>query len=86
MRVTLLQIHQIQTKWEVSFPFAFYSYSKDGWLCKPCSEHHMGERNDFWRFEAVKLHVHPNRVFSKHADSLKHKAAEKKNRNPSNDC
>ena len=31
---TLLQIPQIQTKWNVSFPFAFYSSNKDGWLCK----------------------------------------------------
>ena len=33
-RVTLLQIPQIQTKWKVSFPFAFYSFSKDGYLYK----------------------------------------------------
>ena len=33
-RVTLLQILQIQTKWKVSFPFAFYSSSKDGYLYK----------------------------------------------------
>ena len=30
------------------------------------------------RFKAVKLHQHPNLLFSKHADSLKRKAAEKK--------
>ena len=75
-RPTLLQICQIQTNWVVSFPFAFYSYSKDGWLGKLCSKY--GEGDDFWRFKAVKLHEHPNRLFSKDADSLKHKAAEKK--------
>ena len=76
MKTGLNQIHQIQTKWKVSFPFVFYSSSIDGWLCKLCSEY--GEGDDFWRFRAVKLYEHLNRVFFQHADSLKHKAAEKK--------
>ena len=75
-RAMLLQIRQIQTKWEVSFSFAFCSSSKDGCLCKLCSEY--GEGDDFWRSKAVKLHELPNWVFSKHAGSLKHKVAEKK--------
>ena len=75
-RVTLLQILQIQTKWKVSFPFAFYSSSKDGYLYKLWSEY--GKGDNFWRFKAVKFHQHSNQVFSKHADNLRHKATEKK--------
>ena len=41
-------------------------------------DHNMKKRDNFWTFKAVKLHQHSNQVFCKHADSLRHKAAEKK--------
>ena len=40
---TLLEVYQTQEKWELQYPFAFYSASNRGWLCHLCSEYSEGD-------------------------------------------
>ena len=65
-----LVVHQAQEKWENLFPFAYYSASKNGWLCKTCSGYGGGD--DYWRSKGVKLKEHPRRLFTDHSESKKH--------------
>lgn len=69
--------HQSQQKWENLYPCYFYSASKQGWLCKICSENST-HGDEFWRSQAVKMGEHPGRLFSGHLNSDKHKNALKR--------
>ena len=72
----LLEVYQTQEKWELRFPFAYYSASKKGWLCHLCSEY--GEGDEYWRSVGVKLHAHPTDTFKRQMEGKKHIDAKKK--------
>ena len=71
-----LQAHQIQSKWEQLFPFAYFSANQNGWLCKICGEY--GDGDDYWRTKAVKLQELPKHILTNHEKGKKHSAAKGK--------
>ena len=73
---TLLEVYQTQEKWELQYPFAFYSTSNRGWLCYLFREYSEGDQ--YWRFVGVKLHKHPTETFKRHMENKKHINAKKK--------
>ena len=66
-----LVVHQSHEKWENRFPFAYYSASKKGWLCKVCSNY-KGSGDEYWKSKGVRLNEHPSRLFTDHSTSKKH--------------
>ena len=74
--VSYLEAHQIQEKWELRYPFAFYSVAKKSRLCRMCSEYGKGDY--YWRNVGVKLYEHPTDTFERHIKSKKHQDSKKK--------
>ena len=73
---TLLEVCQTQEKWELQYPFVFYSTSNRGWLCHLFREYSEGDQ--YWRSVGVKLHKHPTETFKHHMENKKHINAKKK--------
>ena len=73
---TFLEVYQTQEKWELRYPFSFYSASNRGWLCHLCNKY--GEGDECWRPVGVKLHEHSTKTFKCHMESKKHTDAKKK--------
>ena len=57
--------------WEQRFQWAYYSHSKEGWLCKTCKEF-CDSGDQYWKTKAVKHGEHPRDMFSRHQESAKH--------------
>ena len=65
---TYMVAHQIQEKWETTYPFAIYTAKQKGWICNICAEY--GEGTEQWITAAVKLNQHPTRTFESQLGKL----------------
>ena len=69
-----LRAFGLYAKWEQLHPWAYFSSSKNGWLCKIC-EDYSETRDDYWKSKARALDEHPNKMFQLHLNGEKHKKA-----------
>ena len=75
MKIWILKYtaHQSHEKWQILYPFLFFSSSKNEWLCTICSDYEEG--NKFWRTKGVEQDEHPNHKFPTHEKSKKYTKA-----------
>ena len=61
-------------KWEHLHSWAYFSNSKNGWLCKICEEY-SDTGDDYWKNKVRAHDEHPNKMFQLHLNGEKHKKA-----------
>ena len=62
------------SKWEQLHPWAYFSSSKNGWLCKICEEYSK-TGDEFWKSKAHAYDDHPGKMFRHHIHGEKPKKA-----------